>query len=101
MRAIISAHPPISLASLDAAPPEATTAPILMIPPSSLVSLPEGWLDWPQWCARRGSTAHYMMLPPSLLAWSPQGAAWSILNCARRTRPFRGRAFREQEDDQA
>src|SRR5262249_24284331 len=27
--------------------------------------------------------------------------AWLILECARRTRPFRGRAFREQEDDQA
>ena len=28
-------------------------------------------------------------------------AAWLILECARRTRPFEGRAFREQEDDQA
>ena len=26
--------------------------------------------------------------------------AWLILECARRTRPFPGRAFREQEDDQ-
>ena len=30
-----------------------------------------------------------------------QEVAWLILYCARRTRPFRGRAFREQEDDQA
>ena len=30
-----------------------------------------------------------------------QEVAWLILYCARRTRPFLGRAFREQEDDQA
>lgn len=30
-----------------------------------------------------------------------QEVAWLILDCARRTRPFRGRAFREQEDNQA
>ena len=30
-----------------------------------------------------------------------QEVAWLILYCARRTRPFLLRAFREQEDDQA
>jgi hypothetical protein len=31
----------------------------------------------------------------------PSRVAWLILECARRTRPFSGRAFREQENDQA
>ncbi len=36
------------------------------------------------------------MLPPSSLVTSPKGAGSWVLNCARRTRPFRGCAFREQ-----
>ena len=36
--------------------------------------------------------------PPSLPEPIPQGWRPAILNCARRTRPFLGRAFREQED---
>ena len=41
-----------------------------------------------------------IMIPPSLLACLFfQEVAWLILYCARRTKPFRGRAFREQEED--
>jgi hypothetical protein len=40
-------------------------------------------------------------IPSELAHLSLHRAAWLILDCARRTRPFRGRAFREQEDDQA
>ena len=41
------------------------------------------------------------MLSPSLLIFHFRRVAWLILYCARRTRPFIGRAFREQEDNQA
>ena len=64
-------------------------------------------------CAHRATTVlswglcehegHLAALPhPSKLArFLSTRAAWLILECARRTRPFRGRAFREQEDHQA
>ena len=39
--------------------------------------------------------------PSKLACLSFYRAAWLILDCARRTRSFLGRAFREQEDDQA
>ena len=57
---------------------------------------------------RRESTLKHMLSggsfltrPPTACSFPSTGAAWLILECARRTRPFRGRAFREQEDDQA
>ena len=46
----------------------------------------------------RAASDIQMILPSLLLLL--QGVAWLILECARRTRSFRGRAFREQEDDQ-
>ena len=57
-------------------------------------------LRWSRQCLSLRAHVQRIMIPPSLLVIS-QEVAWLILECARRTRPFRGRAFREQEDDQA
>jgi hypothetical protein len=51
------------------------------------------------YCAHRTSTITDS--PFKLACILLHRAAWSILNCARPTRAFRGRALREQEDDQA
>jgi hypothetical protein len=79
----------------------------LMLHPSSLVSLFGGWPGRssiarveraPSERARsasRRTTRLPSSPPPSFLVTSYKGAGSRVLNCARPTRAFRGRAFRE------
>jgi len=68
-----------------------------------------GWVGpWTPDCARMGSGTICAQRPAGRptdgscsLCYRSQGAAWSILDCARRTSTFLSCAFREQEDDQA